>query len=716
MLDLEIFIKNVRAYNPNCDQDRLRQAYQVAGEAHGEQLRKSGEPYMIHPLEVANLLTRLRMDDTTLMAALLHDVVEDTHKSLVDVRNEFGAEVSEIVDGVTKLSKISFTSRQQHQAENFRKMIISMSKDIRVILIKLADRLHNMRTLQFMANEKQIEIAQETLDIYAPLSNRLGIEWMKIELEDLSMRYLKPEIYYKLVEQIAKERRAREEYISNMEKEIISYLKSHQYTDFEIKGRPKHFYSIYRKMEARNLSFEEIHDVLGFRIITHTIPACYEALGLLHARWKPVPGRFKDYIALPKANMYQSLHTTIIGPEGERVEIQIRTEEMNHVAEEGVAAHWMYKDKGNIDPQAVSKFGWIRRMVDVQQDLKDSGEFMDSLRVDLFEDEVYVFTPRGDIKAFPKGSTPVDFAYDVHSDVGASCVGAKVNGRIVPLKYKLKNGDTLQIITKDNQRPKKHWLEFVKTSKARNKIRAYIKKEQRERSRQIGEELLEREFRRVGQNFQKLLKKGALDKLYSDFRVANIEELIINVGYGKIPPTEISRALLPEDVSLPKSAKIPLVEQIVERVARKRSSPVQIQGVDDILIRFGRCCNPVPGDQIVGFVTRGRGITVHTADCPKGLTYDEERRVDVRWGKDANTEYSIKISVISQDIPGILAEITKTISHLGGNITNANIRTTKDKKAVNVFQISIKDLGQLHLMLNRIEKIPGVMSAERVTL
>jgi len=722
-------LEEVHQAHRNFPLEPLEQAFEVATESHGKQQRKSGEPYIVHPVEVVRILLRMNVDLPSLVAGLLHDTVEDTLLSLEEIEKKFGQEVAFLVDGVTKLSKLSFHSKHTAQAENFRKMILAMGKDIRVILIKLADRLHNMRTLQYLPPEKQIEIAEETVEIYAPLAHRLGIHWIKTELEDLCLRYLKPEVYFKLVQLVSKSRKSREKYIEDVIQILTDKMKENSFEKFEIMGRPKNFFSIYKKMEKTQATFDQVHDLIAFRMVCEDIRACYQALGLVHSMWKPVPGRFKDYVAMPKANLYQSLHTTVIGPLGERIEIQIRTHEMHEIAERGIAAHWTYKKDGSVEKSDIQKFTWLRKLVEDQEEMQDPTEFLKTLKIDLFEEEVFVFTPKGDVFALPKGSTPVDFAYAIHSKVGDHCVGAKVNGRIVPLREKLRSGDEVEIITSEGQSPRKDWLEFVVTSRARSKIRAIVKKEQRERSRELGLKLLERELKRVKLNLTKLSKDGKVQELSPKVGASGEEDLLVKIGYGKLLALDVARTFAqamgvggevvpiepPEGPVDPKdSASTSFIQKIFRRATEKRGrAPVRVQGIDNMLIRFAKCCSPIPGEPIVGFVSRGRGISVHSAECEKALSFDPERKVEIDWDRGNVEEFRAGIRVTTEDRAGILAQVTKTISNLEGNITYANVATTRDKKATISLEVVIKDLPHLHNLLKSIEKIAGVIAAER---
>ncbi|MER2564838.1 MAG: bifunctional (p)ppGpp synthetase/guanosine-3',5'-bis(diphosphate) 3'-pyrophosphohydrolase [Myxococcaceae bacterium] len=728
MIRLNDILTRVSSYHPAPDLDIIKKAYVYSAKVHQGQVRKSGEPYLIHPLEVAGLLAQLRLDEASIVAGLLHDTVEDTLATVEEIQELFGAEVALIVDGVTKLSKYSAPqqlSQEEKQAENFRKMLVAMAQDIRVILVKLADRTHNMRTLEHMSEEKQARIAQETLDIYAPLANRLGISWIKTELEDLSFRYTRPKDFFELEARINRKKKDREKYIDDVCALIAGKLKEAA-IPASVTGRFKHTYSIHKKMRSQGIEFEQVPDVIAFRVITHDVGQCYGALGLMHQQWKPVPGRFKDFIAIPKANMYQSLHTTVIGPLSERIEIQIRTEEMHRIAEEGIAAHWAYKEGRSALAKDDEKFAWLRQLLEWQQDLKDPKEFLDTVKVDLFTDEVFVFTPRGDVKSLPRDATPVDFAYAVHSGVGEKCVGAKVNGKIVPLRYKLKNGDQIEILTSPQAHPSKDWLTFVKTSRAQQKIRAFIKEQQREKSMALGRELVEREFKRFGLNLNKVIKGGDLKPHLEGYGLRTEEDLLVAVGYGKIQPGQLVELLVPaEKVAEVKEAPPPsassasglfsAVSDIAKRVVgRKSSSGVTIGGIDDVLVRFARCCNPVPGDAIVGFITRGRGVTVHQSGCEKALATDPERKVDVAWDVKGDFKRAVTLRVMTIDRPGLLADMSQIFSKKGVNISQANCRVTGDDRAVNTFECVISDLKQLNDLIRSIEKLTGVHSVERV--
>ena len=740
MIRLNDILQQVAAYHPDPDLDIIKKAYVYSAKVHEGQIRKSGEPYLVHPLEVAGILAQLRLDEASIVTGLLHDTIEDTLATAEELTELFGPEVAQLVDGVTKLSKFSASasmSQEEKQAENFRKMIIAMAQDIRVILVKLADRTHNMRTLEHMKEDKQTRIAQETLDIYAPLANRLGISWIKTELEDLSFKYLKPQEFGELNEKLNRRRKEREKYIEDVVQLIQGKLHEHN-LEGKVTGRFKHLYSIYKKMKSQGIEFDQVHDVLAFRLLMPSLPSCYEALGLIHQIWKPVPGRFKDFIAIPKPNMYQSLHTTVIGPLSERVEVQIRTDEMHKIAEEGIAAHWAYKEGKSIISKDDEKFAWLRQLMEWQQDLKDPKEFLETVKVDLFTDEVFVFTPKGDVRSLPRGATPVDFAYAIHSDVGSKCVGAKANGKIVPLRYKLKNGDQVEVLTSPQAHPSKDWLTFVKTSRAQQRIRGFIKLQQREKSLLLGRELVDKEFRRFSLNLNKMLKNGELKAMATGMGFRVEDDLLTAIGYGKIAPHQLIERLVPaEKVAETKEREAPQkdngsngqpqgggllgsmglskVTEVAKRlVGRTTRGGVQIGGVDDVLVRFGRCCNPVPGDPIAGFITRGRGVTVHTIGCEKALATDPERRVEVSWDVRGDFKRPVTLRVLTADRPGLLADISQTFSKKGVNISQANCRATGDDRAVNTFEVTISDLKQLTDLMRTIERLHGVYSVERI--
>jgi GTP pyrophosphokinase len=710
MPDIEEVVAAVKQYNPHADLDLIHRAYLFSAEAHKEQKRRSGIPYVSHPLAVAHILTQLRMDAQTIASALLHDTIEDTGATEEQIAQDFGQEVAALVNGVTKLNKLEFGSREEHQAESFRKMVVAMAKDIRVILVKLADRLHNLRTLEHLSEPKQRAIAQESLDIYAPLAHRLGISWMKAELEDLSFRYVNPHVYAELTQRLASAEEARERSIARAQA-IIADMLGKIHIPCRLTGRAKHLYSIYQKMLRDQSAFEDIYDILAIRIITDTIQNCYASLGTIHTLWKPIPGRFKDYIALPKPNMYQSLHTTVIGPGGERLELQIRTEEMHQTAEEGIAAHWRYKE-GTTSDTSDDRFAWLRHLLEWQQDLKDPIEFMETVRVDMFPEEVYVFTPQGDVKAFPRGATPIDFAYAIHTDIGQQCIGAKVNGRIVPLRYELRNGDTVEIRTSPTHVPSRDWLRWVVTSRARTKIKAWLKAEQKDRSIAMGRDICGRELQKYVSNPHDYMKQETLQALAPSFGVQTAEDLLAGIGYGRVSASQVVHRLLPADIlesrkQQPKSAP---------SQRKHREEGVKVQGLDDVLIRFAQCCHPLPGDGIVGYVTRGRGITVHTTDClsVEKLEYDADRRVPVEWDVRQEATHPVRISVVTVDQQGLLAGVSAAIAACDGNISRATVTTSQDKKAYLDFTVDIRDVDHLKTIIRRVEELNGVLSAERV--
>jgi GTP diphosphokinase / guanosine-3',5'-bis(diphosphate) 3'-diphosphatase len=714
MIRLNDILEKVVSYNTGADLDVIRKAYVFSAKVHQGQMRLSGEPYLVHPMEVAAILADLKLDVPTVVTGLLHDALEDTLTTYDQLVSIFGEEVANLVDGVTKISKIYFKTKEESQAENFRKMLLAMANDIRVILVKLADRLHNMRTLQHQPEAKQRTIARETLDIYAPMANRLGISWIKSDLEDLSFRYINPQLYYDLASKVDMRKKERESYVAEVMGIIVDKLKETG-IEGEVSGRSKHLYSIHNKMESRNVDIDQIYDLIAIRVLVEDIRACYEVLGIIHSTWKPIPGRFKDYIAMPKSNMYQSLHTTVIGPFGERMEVQIRTMEMHRVAEAGIAAHWKYKEGKGYDERDVKRFAWLRQLLEWQQELQDSKEFMNTVKVELFPEEVYVFTPKGDVKGFPKGATPIDFAYSVHTDVGHRCVGAKVNGKLVPLKYEMKTGDIIEVVTSPHHTPSKDWLKIVKSTRARNKIRAWIKTEERKRSIVLGREICEKEFRRYSLNFGKLQKSGELKRVAGEFGFVGEEDLLAAAGYGKLSCNQILGKLLSEEkLAETREQKETRVSKALSKLSKKSSSAIQINGVDDVLVRFGKCCNPVPGDDIVGFITRGRGVTVHTADCSFARESDPDRRVSVTWNSSKKSALPVKIRVSCHDQKGILAGIAQVIANCEANISSASVQSTVDKRGINLFEIDVVDLAHLTKVMNSIMKVKGVIKVERL--
>lgn len=717
MLRFNDILDRLASYNPNADTDLLRKAYVFSAKVHLGQVRLSGEPYLTHPLEVTGILTQMQLDAATLATGLLHDAVEDTLATLEEIRGSFGNEISQLVDGVTKISRISLRSSEESQAENFRKMILAMVKDIRVVLVKLADRLHNMRTLQYHTPEKQAEIAQETLDIYAPLANRLGIDWIKTELEDLAFKHRYPDIYGEIQGKIAKKERERLRYVDEMKRTLMKKLYENK-IEGEVTGRLKQIYSIYLKMKDQNIDFDQVFDITAFRIVVHSIKDCYDVLGIIHSLWKPIPGKFKDYIGLPKENLYQSLHTAAIGPYGERIEIQIRTREMHRIAEEGIAAHWKYKEGKPLGEADDKRFTWLRQLLEWQRDLKDDQEFIESVKVDLFPHEVYIFTPKGEVKEFPAGATPVDFAYSIHSDVGNHCIGAKVNGKIVPLKYEFKSGDTVEILTSPNQKPSKDWLKFVKTPRAKTKIRQWFKSEEREKSIILGKEILDKELRKFDLHQAKLMKSGELEKVAGEFSFQGAEDLIAAVGYGKVTANQIIGKLLPpEKLDKKEEEEEGRLQSLLHKITRTGpKDALLIKGIDNVMVRYAGCCNPVPGDRVVGFITRGRGVTIHTVDCQSMMDEDPNRKVGVEWDSTKGYSYPVRIRIYSDDKKGLLAEISSSLTSNEANITNARVETTDDKRAIGTFELQIRDLNHLRKVMKGLEKIKGIHKVERMRI
>ncbi|MDA8145018.1 MAG: bifunctional (p)ppGpp synthetase/guanosine-3',5'-bis(diphosphate) 3'-pyrophosphohydrolase [Thermaerobacter sp.] len=708
----ETLEKKVLEYSPGADTGLLRRAWEFAAQAHAGQQRISGKPYIEHPLAVGGLLAELQLDLPTVAAGLLHDVVEDCAVTSQEVQERFGGEVAGLVEGVTKLGRLSFRSREEEQGENLRKMFLAMAKDIRVILIKLADRLHNMRTLRHLAPERQLQIAQETLEIYAPLAHRLGIFRMKWELEDLSFRYLEPERYRELVKKVAARRREREAYIE----QIITTLRESLAgagIAAEIQGRPKHFYSIYRKMWSQGKAFDQIYDLMAVRVVVATVQDCYAVLGLVHTLWKPMPGRFKDYIAMPKSNMYQSLHTTLIGAGGDTFEIQIRTREMHRTAEYGIAAHWRYKEGGRADTLD-DKLAWLRGLLEWQRDLRDARDFMDNLKVDLFDDEVFVFTPKGDVVDLPADSTPLDFAYRIHTDVGHHCVGAKCNGKIVPLEYRLKNGDIVEVLTNKSSGPSADWLNIVQTAGAKNRIRQWFKAKNREENLQRGREALEREVRRQGFEPHELLRPEWLEEASRRYNLQLPDDLFVSVGYGGLSAQQVVNRLREEHR---KSFPGPAPRETGSWTGfGKPSNGVRVKGIDNVLVRFSRCCSPVPGEPIIGYVTRGRGVSVHRADCPNArhLAGERERAIEVAWDQAVRSVHPVELQVHALDRSGLSADVFNAVADNRVNILNAKVRTFKNHTALIDVVIEVQHMGELQSITDRIRRVDAVLSVERV--
>ncbi len=706
-----------RYYSDQQDWKLVEKAYNFSLQAHSGQLRESGEAYITHPLGVTMLLTELELDLVTIIAGLLHDVVEDTSVTLEDIRLEFGDEVASLVDGVTKLSRLDFTSKEEQQAETLRKMFIAMARDIRVVLIKLADRTHNLRTLRYLNTGKQKEIARETLEIYAPLAHRLGIYMIKWELEDLAFRYMQPDEYFQLVDKLAKKRREREKFINRIIWILQDYL-SESSIEAEIQGRPKHLYSIYNKMKTQNKDLSEIYDLTAIRIIVDTVKDCYHTLGIVHTIWKPIPGRFKDFIAMPKSNMYQSLHTTVFAAENELAEIQIRTWDMHRTAEYGIAAHWRYKEKTRETSPPDEKLTWLRQLLEWQHDYRDARDFIKDLKGDLFTDEVFVFTPRGDVIDLPAGSVTLDFAYKIHTDIGNRCTGARVNGRLVPLEYQLKTGDMVEVLTSKQGSPSRDWLKLVKTSHAKNKIRNWFKKERKEENIEKGREMLEKEIRRINVEQRLSLKADLLEEVARTFNIQSTEDLYGAVGYGGVTVNQVISRLREEyrrkcgEQDLEEEA-LPELKPV--KPSRRSSIGVSIEGMDNLLVRVARCCNPVPGDDIVGFITRGRGVSVHRCDCPNLSKKDEDRAryLDAAWEGRPDASYPVEIEIKADDRKNLLADIMATVNESRVDITAVSARAGKNNVASIHMTMVVRDQEHLDQIMNKIRKIKEVFEVRR---
>lgn len=723
---IEDIIAIVKKRRGRHDIKLIQKAYEYAKAKHGDQLRKSGEPYIIHPVQVAYTLAELGLDEDTICAALLHDVLEDTNTSYEDLEKEFNEEVAYMVDGVTKLSKLQYASVEEQQVENYRKMFLAMGKDIRVILIKLADRLHNMRTLKFLSRDRQIANAKETMELYAPLANRLGVYSLKWELEDLSFKYLYPEDFREIVEGIDKKREERLKFIDQIMEQIKAELKK-QKIEAEVTGRAKHFYSIYRKMKRDNVTLDQIYDLFALRIIVNSVKDCYASLGVVHDLYNPMPGRFKDYIAVPKPNMYQSLHTTLIGPKGTPFEVQIRTWDMHKVAEFGIAAHWAYKEssflsgkKANVKVEE-DKLAWVRETLEWQSEMQNPEEFMQTLKKELFEDEVYIFTPKGAIKVLPKGSTPIDFAYQIHEQIGHHMVGCKINSKMMPIVTKLKNGDIVEIITSDQSKgPSRDWLKFVKSSRARNKILSWFKKTQREENIEKGKDLIEKELKKIGVKHDDLFKPEFIQAALNRYKFTSLEDMYSSVGFGSITPNKVIARMLEEYRKQHKEDD--LVEKTLEALAKEKvnkAKPSQngiiVKGIDNCLVKLSKCCNPVPGDEIIGYITRGRGVSVHRTDCvnAKNLLSEGNRIIDVYWNDNKKTTYSVDIEVYANDRKGLLADIIKVLGDNKCTIMAVTSRATREKIAITELTIEVENIEKLNGVLKALRKIDSVYEVKR---
>jgi GTP diphosphokinase / guanosine-3',5'-bis(diphosphate) 3'-diphosphatase len=716
MIRFEDLVEKVRAPNPDADVELLRRAYVFSAFEHKGQVRHSGEPYLVHPLEVADLLADMKLDVVAIAAGLLHDIVEDTQTPIEKIRELFGADVAHVVEGVTKLGAISFSSSEERQAENFRKMLLAMVDDIRVILVKLADRLHNMRTLQHLPEERRTKIAQETRDIYAPIANRLGMSKVKNELEELAFKYLEPKSYDALKRQVEGRRRATEGLIDELIKTISAKLTEAQIPVITTDGRIKRLFSIHQKLKRQKIDLDQVYDFMALRIVTPSVKDCYAALGIIHQTWSPVPGRIKDFIAMPRPNGYQSLHTSVISDRGFPFEVQIRTAEMHRIAEEGIAAHWKYKEGRVGADRDEQYFLWLRQLLEFQQEVRDPQEFLQNLKIELYPEEVYIFTPKGEVKALPRDATPVDFAYSIHTDVGHQCVGARVNGKMVPLRTRLRNGDIVQIVTAPGHHPSRDWLNFVATSRARNKIKHYIHSEEKERSVDLGRKLFEKEARRFGLNLKSLIDGPEFAKLLSESGYGRSEELYAAIGYGKLSARSVIARLVPQEQL--KETSESGIASVVRRVLGTAEAKIKVRGFDDLMVFRARCCNPIRGEKIVGYITRGKGVSVHSAACPNvvNLLYDPERRIDVEWDKGTDASpYTVRLSIQVEDRRGILADVSSKIAGINTNIRNVEARTDDDQMGRIDMTVEINDLKHLQKVIKSLRSVAGVVDVERAS-
>jgi GTP pyrophosphokinase len=706
----------VKEYHSGADVTQIMKAYVYSAKVHAGQLRSSGEPYLSHPLAVASLLTEMHLDVASICAGLLHDAVEDTQATLADIEKLLGKEPATLVDGVTKITELTSATSDARQAESLRKMILAMAGDIRVLIIKLGDRLHNMRTLGYLPENKQKRIAAETRDIYAPMAHRLGIRRWQAELEDLALFYLDPAVYRRIQEGVALRQADREAFQREVMAKIREGLEQAG-VQARVEGRSKHLASIYHKMQRRHVDIDELYDIVAFRIIVSDLRDCYEALGMVHNLWKPIPGRFRDYIGMPKPNGYQSLHTAVVGPMGQRMEVQIRTEEMHRVAEVGIAAHWRYKEEGGGDASEENRFAWLRRLLDWQRELDDPSEFLQSLRMDLYPEEIFVFTPQGDVKELPRGATPVDFAYAIHTEVGHQCVGAKVNGRMVPLRTELSTGDQVEVITQTNHTPSKDWLKFVVSSRARSKIRAYIRESERSRAVSLGRDLLDRELRKRNSTLNAVLKENRLEPVLADFSLRDPDHLLAAVAYGKISPRHVVNRVFPrEEAEKPEGKRPGFFERALGRRRRRPQEGVRVKGVEDVMVRFAKCCNPLPGDPIAGYITRGRGVTVHESHCPHLDRVDPARRVELEWDVPEGQLRPARIQVVNTDRSGALADMAAVLKKRDINILEADVKTTEEHQGIATFTVEVKDADQLTQLLRDLKKLKGVSSVKKLGL
>jgi GTP pyrophosphokinase len=716
MIRFEDLVEKVRASNPDADTELLRRAYVFSAFEHKGQVRHSGEPYLVHPLEVADQLADMRLDVVAIAAGLLHDIVEDTQTPIERIRELFGPDVAHVVEGVTKLGAIPFSSSEERQAENFRKMLLAMVDDIRVILVKLADRLHNMRTLHHLPEERRLKIAQETRDIYAPIANRLGMSKIKNELEELAFKYLEPRAYESLRSRVEARRRAAEGMIEELKKNITAKLTEAQVPVIHVDGRIKRLFSIHQKLKRQKIDLDQVYDLVALRIVTDSIKDCYAALGIIHQTWSPVPGRIKDFIAMPRPNGYQSLHTSVISERGYPFEVQIRTAEQHRIAEEGIAAHWKYKEGRLGADRDEQHFLWLRQLLEWQQEVRDPQEFLQNLKIELYPEEVYIFTPKGEVKALPRGATPVDFAYSIHTDVGHQCVGARVNGKMVPLRTRLRNGDIVEAVTAPGHKPSRDWLNFVVTSRARNKIRHYIQSEEKVRSTELGRKVFEKEARRFGLNLKSLTEGEAFAKLVSEYGMQKPDEVFAAIGYGKLPVKTVLARLVPQD-QLKEAPPETGIASVVRRVLGTGDEKIKVRGFDDLMVFRARCCNPIRGEQIVGYITRGKGVSVHSASCPNvvNLLYDPERRIDVEWDKGTDgAPYVVQLSIQVEDRKGILADVSSKIAGINTNIQKVEARTSDQMGRIDM-TVEINDVKHLQKVIKSLRGVEGVIDVERAS-
>ena len=721
MIRFEDLVEKVKAANPEADTELLSRAYVFSALEHKGQVRRSGEPYLVHPLEVADMLAEMRLDVVAVAAGLLHDIVEDTPTTIEKIRELFGEDVAHVVEGVTKLSSLQFSSSEERQAESFRKMLLAMVDDIRVILVKLADRLHNMRTLEHLSEERRLRIAQETRDIYAPIAHRLGMSKIKNELEDLAFRYLEPQAYAALRQQVEEKRASTDGMIEDLRSQIAATLETAHVNVLSIDGRTKRLFSIYQKLKRQRITLDQVYDFIALRIITEDVPGCYVALGIIHQTWSPVPGRFKDFIAMSRPNGYQSLHTSVVSERGVPFEVQIRTEEMHHIAEDGIAAHWKYKE-GRVGSQVGTKndardeqyFAWLRQLLEIQQEVKDPHEFLQNLRIELYPEDVYIFTPKGEVISLPAGATPVDFAYSIHTDVGNQCTGARVNGRMMPLRAKLANGDIVEIVTQPGHRPSRDWLNFVTTSRARNKIKHFIHTEEKVRSIELGRKLFEKDVRRFSID-KSLVTPEALTRIGAEYGAPKPDDLYAAIGYGRVQPRAVLTRLVGQD-ALKEPAKDGAIATVVKRVLGTGEKTIKVSGVDDVMVFLARCCNPIKGEQIVGYITRGKGVSVHSATCTNvvNLLYAPERKIPVEWDTHgATTSYSVRLKIRVEDRKGILADLSSRIAETKTNIREIEATTDAEQRGFIRVTVEINDVKHLQLVIRSIKKIEGVLDVER---